>query len=155
MIFHSSKIYEEKELLTTQLELLSKTNMVDFAMDIFRKLNDDEPPAQFKAKRESVLARLKELNTLCAPLAQLLQDQAKVTELKNNKNYNIDYLRQHLEVRFIQAQPLLRSSDPLALCVNSTRSQLVAWIISTRAPNSSLNAAITRVLQISSITTAH
>jgi translation initiation factor 3 subunit E len=98
MIFHSSKIYEEKELLTTQLELLSKTNMVDFAMDIFRKLNDDEPPAQFKAKRESVLARLKELNTLCAPLAQLLQDQAKVTELKNNKNYNIDYLRQHLEV---------------------------------------------------------
>lgn len=85
--------------MAAQLELLSNTNMVDFAMDIYRKLNETDPPAHFKTKRESVLARLKELNALCAPLVRLLQDQTKVAELKNDKNYNIEYISENLGVR--------------------------------------------------------
>jgi translation initiation factor 3 subunit E len=93
-----NRIYGEKELLSAQLDLLSKTNMVDFAMDIHRKLHENEPPADYKTKRETVLARLKELNALCSPLVRLLQDQTKVAELKNDKNYNIEYIQQNLGV---------------------------------------------------------
>lgn len=93
------KIYGEKELLSAQLDLLSNTNMVDFAMDIHRKLHETEPPATFATKRAAVLARLKELNALCAPLVRLLQDQAKVAELKEEKNYNIEFIQENLGVR--------------------------------------------------------
>jgi len=92
------KIYGEKELLSAQLDLLSNTNMVDFAMDIHRKLHETEPPATFATKRAAVLARLKELNALCAPLVRLLQDQAKVAELKEEKNYNIEFIQENLGV---------------------------------------------------------
>jgi len=73
--------------------------MVDFAMDIHRKLHEgSDPPPSFRTKREAVLARLKELNALCAPLVRLLQDQAKVADLKNGKNYNIEYISEHLGI---------------------------------------------------------
>lgn len=80
------------------MDLLSNTNMVDFAMDIHRKLHETEPPATFATKRAAVLARLKELNALCAPLVRLLQDQAKVAELKEEKNYNIEFIQENLGV---------------------------------------------------------
>ena len=37
----SRKIYDEKSILTMKLELLNNTNMVDFAVDCYRNLNDD------------------------------------------------------------------------------------------------------------------
>ena len=42
----SRKIYDEKSILAMKLELLNSTNMVDFAVDCYRNLNnaDDEIP---------------------------------------------------------------------------------------------------------------
>ena len=42
----SRKIYDEKSILAMKLELLNSTNMVDFAVDCYRYLNnaDDEIP---------------------------------------------------------------------------------------------------------------
>lgn len=38
----SRKIYDEKSILTMKLELLNNTNMVDFAVDCYRNLNDND-----------------------------------------------------------------------------------------------------------------
>ncbi|WAR24189.1 EI3EB-like protein [Mya arenaria] len=49
------ELYDEKEMLKGKLDLLSNTNMVDFAMDVHKTLYpDQEVPATFIAKRTNV-----------------------------------------------------------------------------------------------------
>ena len=49
------QIYPAAEVQQAKLNLLSKTNMVDFAMDIHKTLHtNEEVPAEFKERREEV-----------------------------------------------------------------------------------------------------
>ena len=58
----SSQIYNETDLQRTKLDLLSSTNMVDFAMDIQASLYPDQPVStELTDKRTKVVAELKRL----------------------------------------------------------------------------------------------
>ena len=57
-----SQIYKEEDLQRTKLELLSSTNMVDFAMDIQASLFPEEPVStELTQKRTQVVGELKRL----------------------------------------------------------------------------------------------
>jgi translation initiation factor 3 subunit E len=93
------KIYPEEEVLKGKLELILKTNMVDFASDIYKSLyKTDAVPAEMKEKRDVVVAQLRKLQADCAPLLAVLDNEELVKKLRNDKQFNLPFLHDNYEV---------------------------------------------------------
>eukprot|EP00013_Stygamoeba_regulata_P005485 CAMPEP_0177637292 /NCGR_PEP_ID=MMETSP0447-20121125/4895_1 /TAXON_ID=0 /ORGANISM="Stygamoeba regulata, Strain BSH-02190019" /LENGTH=424 /DNA_ID=CAMNT_0019139213 /DNA_START=21 /DNA_END=1295 /DNA_ORIENTATION=+ len=93
----SKMIYPEDDVLKAKLELLSKTNMVDFASEIHKSLHKSEDvPPEMLANREVIVNKLKTSQQEAGPLLQLLDNkQDVVKQLKNEKNFTMQYLKEH------------------------------------------------------------
>jgi len=95
----SKQIYPEADLLKGKLELLSKTNMVDFAGDMYKKLYDvPKIPQEMTEKREIVVGRLKQLQSDCATILRLIEDQPLVKQLKTEKLFTPQHLQEKYEI---------------------------------------------------------
>jgi translation initiation factor 3 subunit E len=66
------EIYPKKEMLKAKLELLSKTNMVDFAMEIYQEVHGEEAPEEMKKRREEVVQKFQQYTQQCGPLLELV-----------------------------------------------------------------------------------
>jgi len=56
------KIYPEADIEKAKIELVQKTNMIDFLMDIWTShYNKSEPPAEFQERRQQVVEKLSTL----------------------------------------------------------------------------------------------
>jgi translation initiation factor 3 subunit E len=86
-------VYPDEELMRARLDLLYPTNMVDFAMDVWKNLHKtDEVPEAMAQRRQEVLALLHKLDQETAPLREVLDDAALVEHLRAEKNFNLAYL---------------------------------------------------------------
>lgn len=80
-------IYNDTDLLVSKLELLSNTNMVDYAMDVHKSLYPDkEVPETLKEKRLQVVENLKRLQNDTKPFIAIF-DNAEVTkQIQNSRD---------------------------------------------------------------------
>eukprot|EP00850_Spirogloea_muscicola_P014725 SM000107S14091 [mRNA] locus=s107:357705:360450:- [translate_table: standard] len=86
-------VYAEDQVLRAKIELLAKTNMVDYAMDIHKMLHKtSDVPQEMVARRGEVFGRLKDLEDRAAPVIGFLQNPALVQELRQDKAYNLAML---------------------------------------------------------------
>ena len=134
------RLYEDGQILKEKIELLNKTNMVDYAMDIHKSLyHTEDVPQDMIDRRVEVVARLKALEEAAAPLVAFLQNPNAVQELKADKQYNLQMLIERYQIGTEQIEALYQyakfqfecgnyfgAADYLyqyrALCTNSERS---------------------------------
>ena len=89
------KIFAPAELDAANLEVLSATNMVDLAMEVHTKLHGGSPPAAMVARRAEVVASMEALKAEVAPLLAIIDDEAKVAQLKADRAFNQGQLSIH------------------------------------------------------------
>ncbi|KAL3684125.1 hypothetical protein R1sor_002147 [Riccia sorocarpa] len=141
----AKQLYSEDQILKAKIELLAKTNMVDYMMDIHKLLypTGEVPPAMMD-RRVEVVGRLKSLEESAAPLISFLQNPQLVQELRSDKQYNLQMLQDRYKIGPEQIEALYQfakfqfecgnysgASDYLyqyrTLCTNSERSFSALW----------------------------
>jgi len=91
----AKEIYDEKELLRGKLDILNKTNMVDYAIDIRMQLYmNQEIPQEIKDRRAQVVAQLTERQKEVEVILKLLsnEDVMKMMETMRDPNALSEYL---------------------------------------------------------------
>lgn len=139
------QLYADEEILKAKIDLLSQTNMVDYAMDIHKSLyHTEEVPQEMMDRRAEVVGRLKSLEESAAPLISFLQNAANVQELRPEKLYNLQMLNDRFQIGQEQIEALYQyakfqfecgnysgAADYLYhyrdLCTNSDRSLSALW----------------------------
>lgn len=107
----SRQIYQEKDILAAKYELLSKTNMISFADEVFQKLNGtDKHSPGYEEKREQVLKKLDELEEESKEIMQIIQNPVVVQQLKQDKMANIQFLKENFNLRPEMLSTLYRNA---------------------------------------------
>ncbi|CAB0008386.1 unnamed protein product [Nesidiocoris tenuis] len=79
--------YDPNDILRTKLELLNKTNMVDYSIDVTRLLHpDEEVPESFKVRRQVVLQQLSELTNKASPILDLLSNDEVMKNISQQRD---------------------------------------------------------------------
>ena len=65
----AKELYPEDQIQQGKLDLLNKTNMLDYAMEIYTQLNNRDPPQELKERRTEVVQNLRKLQVCDAAAA--------------------------------------------------------------------------------------
>lgn len=113
------QLYPEREIMEGKIELLKHTNMVDFAMDIYKTLNDtDEVPADMMARRAEVVSDLRRLEKEARPIIHFLSDPNNVRTLRLDKALNLRFLEENYQIGPEQIEALFQFARCQFQCGN-------------------------------------
>jgi translation initiation factor 3 subunit E len=87
-------VYAKNDVLAAKLDLLSNTNMLDYALDIHAELHgaNADPPLELLERREQVLVVLQALQVEAGPILSILDDAELYAELQSTSNFTMEHL---------------------------------------------------------------
>jgi len=88
-------MYDKRDMLKAKLEVLSKTNMCDFAADVYTELNGVEPTGEMKARRGAVIETSKTLEDAAAKAVKFAADPVAVKQLRRDKSFNMAFVKEN------------------------------------------------------------
>ncbi|KAG1539787.1 hypothetical protein G6F51_008924 [Rhizopus arrhizus] len=92
------EVYVSKDLLKAKYDLFQNSNMVDFVLDLYKKLNSTEDaPKEFSEKREKVLGQMEDLRSKAQKVMDVLEKPEVIAALCQDKTENIQYLRDNYQ----------------------------------------------------------
>jgi translation initiation factor 3 subunit E len=74
-----------EQVLTAEMRILDKTNLVDLMAELAPKNKDSPPAAEIQKKRKSVHEELQRLTEVCRPLLDVLVNEKKVQQMQEEK----------------------------------------------------------------------
>ncbi|KAI8341092.1 eIF3 subunit 6 N terminal domain-containing protein [Chlamydoabsidia padenii] len=94
-----NETYAAEDLEKALYELFKGSNMVDFILERYQKINGtDEVPKEFIEKREKVLAKLEDMQTKVKDVMSVLNKPEVVAALRQDKSQNLEYLKQNYNI---------------------------------------------------------
>ncbi|KAI0703761.1 eukaryotic translation initiation factor 3 subunit 6 [Cytidiella melzeri] len=95
------------QVRAAQYELAKGTNMVDYAVSLFGQLHpDEEAPAELSGKRESAVSTNERLEQEAQDVLKVIEIPEVVQALRQDKNQNLQYLKEHYKVTLEQISAL-------------------------------------------------
>ena len=87
----TNEVFAKTDVVQAQLELIGKTNMVEFEIELHEGLHGEAPKAMADRKA-AVLHRLDELNEYCEPILAVINGEGVVEQLKADGAYTAEHL---------------------------------------------------------------
>lgn len=111
-------IYDKEVLLQYILETVSKTNMIDYTVDIRQRLNlGDAMPEELAQRRAKVLAKLKELQNEIAPAMKKMEELKNTDTVKDPKAL-VSVLQKEFDFKFDMVDTVYKYAKYLYECGN-------------------------------------
>ncbi|CAO3628723.1 unnamed protein product [Cunninghamella blakesleeana] len=93
------EVYDAEDLIKAKYNLFKDSNMVNFILEQYQKLNKTEDvPKEFTDKREKVLAKLEDMQAKVQKVMSVLGKPEVVAALRQDKAQNLEYLKDNYNI---------------------------------------------------------
>lgn len=137
-------IFDEREILQAKYDLLQNTTMVDFQLDIYKKIHPDHiEPEELIQKREEIVSRFTELSQTVQPLldAVVTEDAARLIEHQRNSDSMsaLNFLQKNFGIERTTADALYTFARYVYDCGDYSRAATNLGLYRALVPSSDKN----------------
>lgn len=136
------EVYDENDMLLGKLNLLSNTNMVDFAMDVHKNLYPDQrDPVALREKRQEVVGKLKTLQAETDVITKIFEEPEVQRQIQSSRDGRqlFDFLHKEYSFKMNMVDTLYRYAKFQYECGNYSGTAEYLYFVRVLLPPSDPN----------------